>query len=137
MQLQYSSTEATAGTDLSFRISGLIPAFHVRVRSGQIAKDLDTKPSRVALAWVQGQEGVTSTIIGARTMAQLDDNLAALDLELEPEHLADLDAVSMPQLNFPAAFLKRVPAFAYGGTTINGQDSPILPIIPADEGKRY
>ncbi len=45
---------------------------------------------RVALAWVQNQPGVTSTIIGARTMQQLDDNHGALDVKLSPAHLAAL-----------------------------------------------
>src|ERR1700753_1366000 len=40
----------------------------------KIAKELDTTVARAALAWVRQQAGVTSTIIGARTIAQLDDN---------------------------------------------------------------
>ena len=62
-------------------------------------------PAAVALAWVQSRPGVASTIIGARRLEQLDANLAALDVRLPPEHVAALDAVSAPVLNFPAAFL--------------------------------
>ena len=40
--------------------------------------------------------GVTSTILGARTLDQLDDNLAAADLHLDPDETARLDAVSEP-----------------------------------------
>lgn len=40
-----------------------------------VAQELDTRPARIALAWVQAQPGVTSTIIGARTLDQLQDNL--------------------------------------------------------------
>ncbi len=50
----------------------------------KVAKQLDTTPARVALAWVAGRPGVTSPILGARTLAQLDDNLAALEVELCP-----------------------------------------------------
>ena len=53
--------------------------------------ELDTTPARVALAWVSGRPGVASPILGARTLAQLDDNLAALDVKLAPEHVAALE----------------------------------------------
>ncbi len=43
-----------------------------------IAKAHDSTVARVALAWVQAQPGVTSTIIGARQLAQLEDNVKAL-----------------------------------------------------------
>jgi aryl-alcohol dehydrogenase-like predicted oxidoreductase len=102
----------------------------------QIAAEIGSTPAQVALAWVQGRPGVTSTIIGARTMSQLDKNLAALDLELDGKHLESLDEVSKPRLNFPAEFLQRAPAFAYAGTTINGQSTPVLPMMPTDD-ERY
>jgi len=102
-----------------------------------IAKELDSTVSRVALAWVQARPGVTSTIIGARTLAQLDDNLAAIDLSLTPEHVARLDALSTPQLNFPAAFLANGAAFFHGGTTINGRSAPAWPMSPASDTERY
>src|SRR5689334_21811423 len=70
--------------------------------ASQIAKELDTTVSRVAIAWVQGRQGVTSTIIGARTMQQLEDNLGALDVKLSPAHLEKLEALTKPSLNFPA-----------------------------------
>lgn len=103
---------------------------------GRVAGDLGSTPARVALAWVRGRRGVTSTIIGARTLAQLDENLSALELELGDEHLEELNAASKPRLNFPADFLERVPGFAYGGTTIEGVTGPWLPHMPSDE-ERY
>ena len=45
----------------------------------------------VALAWVQARPGVDSTIIGARTLEQLDQNLAALDVRLEAAEVEALD----------------------------------------------
>jgi aryl-alcohol dehydrogenase-like predicted oxidoreductase len=86
-----------------------------------VAKEVDSTPARVALHWVQSQPGVTSTIIGARTMQQLEDNLAALDIKLSPAHFERLDAVSKPTLNFPSEFLKNSPIFRSAGTTINGE----------------
>src|SRR5581483_2128717 len=50
-----------------------------------LAAKLGTTPARVALSWVQSRPGVASTIIGARTVAQLDDNLEALELRLPPD----------------------------------------------------
>jgi len=102
----------------------------------RIAGELDSTPARVALAWLQGRPGVTSTIIGARTLAQLDDNLAALDLELGPDQVAELDTISKPRLDFPAEFLERVPTFAFAGTTIEGRSGEWLPHMPDDE-ERY
>lgn len=103
----------------------------------RVAKELESTPARIALAWVQAQPGVASSIIGARTMQQLEDNVAALDVTLAPAHLSALADVSKPTLNFPADFLSIVPGFAYGGTTINGQPSTPMPLLPATDAERY
>jgi diketogulonate reductase-like aldo/keto reductase len=103
----------------------------------KIAKELGTTVPRIALSWVQNRPGVTSTIIGARTMEQLDDNIGALDVKLTPEHVAALDKASTPALPFPTDMLSMVPAFAYGGTTINGQPSKAWPQAPQSDGERF
>ncbi len=102
-----------------------------------IGGELDVSPAKVALAWVQAQPGVTSTIIGARTVGQLEDNVAALEVKLAPQHLAALDEASRPRLDFPADFLRRVGPFGYGGTTINGETFPVNPGAPKDDSERY
>ncbi len=61
-----------------------------------IASELGRPAAQVALAWVSRRPGVTSTLIGAHTVGQLDDNLAAWDLDLPAEHRARLDKVSAP-----------------------------------------
>ncbi len=81
--------------------------------------------------------GVASTIIGARTMEQLDDNVGALDVKLTPEHVAALDKASTPTLPFPSDMLAAVPAFAFGGTTINGQPSKAWPQAPQNDSERF
>lgn len=63
----------------------------------QVAADNDTTPANVALAWVVAQPGITTAILGARTVEQLRANLAAASLTLAPEHLADLTAISIPR----------------------------------------
>lgn len=87
----------------------------------RIAGELDTTVAAVSLAWARQQEQVTSTVIGARTVAQLDANLASLNVTLTPAHLAELNSATAPSLNFPLPFLKAmgVPA-QQGETVING-----------------
>lgn len=58
-------------------------------------------PAQVALAWLLGQPGVASLIVGARTDAQLADNLKAAELVLSTEDVAKLEAVSRPPLLYP------------------------------------
>ncbi|MDC3955208.1 aldo/keto reductase [Polyangium jinanense] len=103
----------------------------------RIAKELDTTVARVALAWVQARPGVSSTIIGARTLSQLDDNLKALDVKLTPEQTAALDALTKPKLNFPADFLELARMIQAGGTTINGQPSQLIPFGVTKKGDHY
>ncbi len=57
--------------------------------------------AQVALAWLLERPAVATLVIGARTDAQLDDNLAAADLRLTAEERARLDAVSAPPLLYP------------------------------------
>lgn len=103
----------------------------------RIATELGTTVARIALAWVQGRPGVASTIIGARTIEQLDDNLGALDVKLSAVHIQALDKASAPVLPFPADMLAAVPTFAFGGTTINGQPSQPWRQAPQNDGERF
>jgi len=57
--------------------------------------------AQAALNWVVAREGVTSAIIGARTPAQLKDNLDALKWNLTAEEIARLDALSEPPRLYP------------------------------------
>jgi aryl-alcohol dehydrogenase-like predicted oxidoreductase len=101
------------------------------------AKELESTPARVALAWLRAQPGVASIILGARNLAQLDDNLAAVDLALTSDQLARLDEISRPTLNFPADFLRRAGFFSQGGTTVNGEGAPLPPMVPRDDSERW
>jgi aryl-alcohol dehydrogenase-like predicted oxidoreductase len=58
--------------------------------------------AQVALAWVLAQAGITSAIVGASSLEQLDDNLAAADVELTAEELAALDAATALAPIYPA-----------------------------------
>jgi aryl-alcohol dehydrogenase-like predicted oxidoreductase len=91
---------------------------------GVIAKAHDSTVARVALSWVQNQPGVGSTIIGARRLAQLEDNLKALEVTLSKEELARLDTLTKPTFGFPQNMQGWFPAIHNGGTTVNGSYAP-------------
>src|SRR4051794_2421969 len=62
----------------------------------EVADRRGASMAQVALAWLVHQPAVTSVILGARTLEQLEDNLGAADLKLEQDDLARLDAASDP-----------------------------------------
>lgn len=66
-----------------------------------VAARHEVSPARVAIAWVLAQRAITSVIVGARRLDQLTDNLAASELTLTEQDLAELDAVSRPRAAYP------------------------------------
>jgi aryl-alcohol dehydrogenase-like predicted oxidoreductase len=68
----------------------------------------------VALCWVRQRPGVIVPLVGAKTRAQLDDNLGCLEFELSPEDVARLDEVSAIELGFPHDFLQQMMPTASG-----------------------
>jgi aryl-alcohol dehydrogenase-like predicted oxidoreductase len=82
-----------------------------------IAKETGRSPSQVALNWIRHQKdkGVIIPIIGARTEAQIKDNIGCLDFELTADQLKRLDEKSRISLGFPHDLLARsAGTFAYG-----------------------
>lgn len=73
-----------------------------------VAKEIGKTSSQVALAWLLSRPVVSSVIFGARTVAQLEDNLGAGDLELTADAVARLDAASAPELGYPYDFIKNI-----------------------------
>jgi aryl-alcohol dehydrogenase-like predicted oxidoreductase len=67
-----------------------------------VAEGRGVSMAQVALAWVIAQPGITSAIVGASSLAQLDDNLAAADLVLTDDELAALDAATALAPIYPA-----------------------------------
>ncbi len=121
-------------------VAGLMNERAVRVvgELRRVAGVLGTTPARVALAWLRARPGVTSPILGARTVDQLEDNLGALDVVLSSEHVTALDELSKPTLSFPADFLEVVVNFARAGVTLNGRTFPILPpFLPTSDDQRF
>lgn len=67
----------------------------------EVSEAMNVSVARIALAWHLTRPFVTSVIIGAKTHAQLLDNLAAVDVTISPEHLAKLDAASALPPEYP------------------------------------
>ncbi len=62
-------------------------------------------PAAVSLAWLLARPEATTVVVGARTVAQLEENLAAQDLRLGAEDLAALDEASAPEWGYPYSFI--------------------------------
>jgi len=95
-------------------------AYLVLDELGAIARAHDSTVARVALSWVQAQPGVSSTIIGARRLSQLEDNIKGIELTLGKEELERLDALTRPTFGFPQNMLPMFASIHNGGTTVNG-----------------
>ena len=76
-------------------------AFDVVDVMWKIAEDHGASVAQVALAWVLANAAVTSVIIGARKLTQLDDNLGAVELSLSDDELQALDEVSRLPVEYP------------------------------------
>jgi aryl-alcohol dehydrogenase-like predicted oxidoreductase len=71
-------------------------ALEVAMAVGELARQRGLTTSQLALLWSKDQPGVTAPIIGPRTLAQLDDALVVLDLELDDDARAACDALVHP-----------------------------------------
>jgi aryl-alcohol dehydrogenase-like predicted oxidoreductase len=96
-----------------------------------IADEVGATPSQVAIAWVRAQPWLTVPIVGARTEAQLRDNLGALEVDLDEEHVERLSAASGFDVGFPRSFLEsdHVRGLIFGETfdLIDDHRAPRLP----------
>jgi aryl-alcohol dehydrogenase-like predicted oxidoreductase len=69
---------------------------------GAIAAARGVTPGQVALAWLRAQPGLTSMLIGARTVEQLEENLAAVELDLSQDELDRVDELSPAPQYWPS-----------------------------------
>jgi aryl-alcohol dehydrogenase-like predicted oxidoreductase len=67
-----------------------------------IAKAHNVTVPQIALAWILANDAVTSVIIGARKITQLDDNLKSIDVALTPDDMKALDDASKLAIEYPA-----------------------------------
>ncbi|HEV8691338.1 MAG TPA: aldo/keto reductase [Ideonella sp.] len=112
------SADASDGEDARLRkvpMRSLDPrSLEVARGLGNVAAELGKPAAQVALNWLRAQPGVLP-VLGARTVAQLEDNLACLDFTLAPHDLARLDALSAIQLGYPHDYLSRTRSIAHAG----------------------
>jgi aryl-alcohol dehydrogenase-like predicted oxidoreductase len=89
-------------------ITGRISEHNLAVAEvvGEVAQKLGKTSAQVAIAWTLLNPAVTAPVLGVRTVAQLKDNLGALDVELTADHVARLNAVSDVPKVFPMDILK-------------------------------
>lgn len=73
-----------------------------------VAAEVNATAAQVALAWVLARPTVSSVIFGAREVAQLEDNLAALDLTLSADHQKRLDDASAFDVGYPYQFIGQI-----------------------------
>jgi aryl-alcohol dehydrogenase-like predicted oxidoreductase len=72
---------------------------------GEIAEARGASYSQIALAWLRAQPIVSTIIMGVRTMAQLEDNLGAAEIDLNQEELATLNTASLLPELYPYRFI--------------------------------
>ncbi len=70
-----------------------------------VATELECTPAQAALAWTLLNPAVTSPILGTRTLAQLEDNLGALEVKFNADQIERLNMASRIDPGFPHEFL--------------------------------
>lgn len=84
-----------------------------------VAQAVGRPMAQVALNWVANRPGVASVVLGATSVAQLEDTLPALDLVLPPELQARLDAASALPPAFPYAFIDTMVPRMHGAAQVS------------------
>ncbi|MGI4828130.1 MAG: aldo/keto reductase [Janthinobacterium lividum] len=97
--------EGTRRSEFDFPIVDKERAWRILDVVRPIAEAHGCSPARVALAWLLHQPVTTSVIIGAKRMEQLEDNLAAVDLQLSADELKQIHDVSALPLEYPGWML--------------------------------
>lgn len=88
------------------------------------AKKIERPPAQVALNWVLNRPGVSSVLIGATKVAQLNDNIGALEFQLPDEIQRKLDEASRPETLYPYHFFEStMQQMVTGGTQVRSYTS--------------
>lgn len=102
-----SGPEGARRVNFDFPVIDKERAFNCIDAMRPIAEDQGTSVAQVALAWLLHQRAVSTVIIGAKNVAQLEDNLAASRVRLSEADLAQLDEVSRLPAEYPGWMLQR------------------------------
>ncbi|MFI5155916.1 MAG: aldo/keto reductase [Chitinophagales bacterium] len=87
--------------DFDFPIIDKEKAYEIVDTIIKIGKTHQVSAAQIALAWVRQRPGVTSTIIGAKKMDQLKDNIRSVEIVLSTEELKQIDDVSALKVEYP------------------------------------
>jgi aryl-alcohol dehydrogenase-like predicted oxidoreductase len=86
----------------------------------EVSKELNRPAAQVALNWAATQPGITSTILGANKMSQLDDNLSAIEFSIPAELRQRLDEVSALESVHPYMFFEPfIQGMIHGGSSVS------------------
>jgi aryl-alcohol dehydrogenase-like predicted oxidoreductase len=80
----------------------------------EVAGELGATPAQVAIAWTMARSASVHPILGARSLAQLADNLAAVDIELSQDAVDRLEKPTAFQVGFPTDFIDGIEGWVYG-----------------------
>lgn len=103
----------------------------------EIGNELGATPAQIALNWVQSNSAISSMIIGAKRLSQLEDNLGALDFTLTHEQRNRIEEMCTYDKHFPHNFLDRITPAIQNGTTVNAIPSEPWALSPKDAKERY
>ncbi len=99
------SPEGSRRSEFDFPVVDKERAWNVLDVMRPIAEAHGCSPARIALAWLLSKPVVTSVIVGAKRLSQLEDNIAAIDITLSEEEIRKLDAVSELPPEYPGWML--------------------------------
>jgi aryl-alcohol dehydrogenase-like predicted oxidoreductase len=74
----------------------------------QLATRHGATVAQVAIAWLLAKDAVSSVLLGASKLSQLEDNLKALEVNLSADELAELDTATTPPPVYPNWFSERI-----------------------------
>ncbi|SEB87777.1 Predicted oxidoreductase [Rhizobiales bacterium GAS191] len=102
--------------------------FAILAELDKVAKETGRSMAQLALNWVANRPGIASVIIGATKLAQLRDNLGALDFELDAELTRRLDAASERERSFPYTFFDpQIQGMIHGGVAVGKKPARYVP----------
>lgn len=100
-----------------------------------VAKELGRSMAQVAVNWTVNRPGIASVIVGATKLAQLADNLQALEFMIPPELVHRLDAASRPQPQFPYTFFgHEIQGMIHGGVPVGLKPTGYHPDVLIQSG---
>jgi len=86
-----------------------------------VAEEIDRPAAQVALAWTMARPGVTSTLIGASSVSQLESSIEATDISLSPEQMKQLNEASNPAMGFTSSLtMPMIRRMVFGGHDVSG-----------------